>query len=95
MTRHVSFTFTAPTGLDPSLLPLYSGKLLVKSSNGDQLAVPYQGLGFNLNGEMESIFAGKYPLLRAGFPPKDATMYVTPSDVLLTPLDRESRRSVA
>ncbi|KAJ1323141.1 serine protease AprX [Microdochium nivale] len=73
--KAVSFTFTAPSGLDPSALPLYSGKLLVKSSNGDRLSVPYQGLGFELYGEMENIFAGKYPLLRAGFPPKDATTF--------------------
>ncbi|KAH7035968.1 subtilase [Microdochium trichocladiopsis] len=71
----VSLGFTAPTGLNATALPLYSGKLLVKASNGEQLSVPYQGLGFDLFSEMRTMFSGAYPLLRAGFPPKDATTF--------------------
>jgi len=55
------------------LLPIYSGKLLVKAGNGDLLAVPYQGVGFGLSEELENMFVGSYPWLRAGFPPKDTT----------------------
>ncbi|KXJ87242.1 subtilase [Microdochium bolleyi] len=71
----VSVTFTAPEGLKESALPLYSGKVLVSASNGDRLSVPYQGLGFDLFREMDHMYAGKYPFLRAGFPPKDATSF--------------------
>lgn len=68
-----SFTFTAPNGLNATTLPLYSGKLVIDTSNAGRLSVPYQGLGFDLYDEMDNMFAGTYPFLRAGFPPKDAS----------------------
>lgn len=52
---------------------MYSGKVLVKASNGQELSVPFQGLGFDLKSEMESMSSGTYPWLRAGFPPQDET----------------------
>lgn len=68
--------FDVPQGLNASALPMYSGKVLIKASNDEQLSVPFQGLGFDLKGEMENMFSGTYPWLRAGFPPQDQTMYV-------------------
>lgn len=67
------FVFDAPQGLNATLLPIYSGKLFVKASNGDVLAVPYQGVGFSLSEELEDMSVGTYPWLRAGFPPTDQT----------------------
>lgn len=66
-----SFVFEALQGLNATLLPIYSGKLLVRASNGDILAVPYQGIGFSLSEEPENMSVGTYPWLRAGFPPTE------------------------
>ena len=68
-----SFLLDAPQGLNATLLPIYSGKLIVKASNGDVLEVPYQGVGFALSEDLENMSVGTYPWLRAGFPPKDTT----------------------
>lgn len=68
-----SFVFDAPQGLNATLLPIYSGKLIVKASNGDVLAVPYQGVSFSLSDDLDNMSVGTYPWLRAGFPPKDTT----------------------
>jgi hypothetical protein len=68
-----SFVFDAPQGLNVTLLPIYSGKLLVKASNGDVLAVPYQGAGFSLSEDLDNMSVGTYPWLRAGFPPVETT----------------------
>lgn len=64
-----SFVFDAPRSLNATLLPIYSGKLIVKASDGDALAVPYQGVGFDMTDELENMSVGTYPWLRAGFPP--------------------------
>lgn len=36
-------TFTVPTGLDATKLPVYSGKVLISGSNGEELGIPYFG----------------------------------------------------
>ncbi|KAM0327515.1 hypothetical protein ACHAQA_005805 [Verticillium albo-atrum] len=63
------FVFDVPAGLNETNLPAYGGKLLVKGSNGDVLAVPFQGLGFNIKDQMQEMFTGTYPWLRAQMPP--------------------------
>lgn len=37
------FEFELPKGLDDDRLPLYSGKVWIKSDNGEKLAIPYGG----------------------------------------------------
>lgn len=37
------FTFKAPEGVNATKLPVYSGKVLVSGSNGEELGVPYFG----------------------------------------------------
>lgn len=39
----VSFEFEFPTGLNSSLLPVFSGRIAVTSDSGEQLSVPYVG----------------------------------------------------
>lgn len=41
--KYRRITFTAPTGLDATKLPVYSGKVLVSGSNGEELGIPYFG----------------------------------------------------
>lgn len=62
-TKKAKFTFHAPSGLDASKLPLYSGKVIIAGNNGESLAVPYMGLGADLEKDVGDIF--QYPI---GFP---------------------------
>ncbi|KAL7276750.1 hypothetical protein RUND412_000248 [Rhizina undulata] len=44
-----SFKVTiTPPAVDPSLLPVYSGNIIVSGSNGEVLTIPYQGIGGKL-----------------------------------------------
>ncbi|KAL0931115.1 serine endopeptidase [Colletotrichum truncatum] len=48
-TRKAEWIFTLPTGdIDDKSLPVYSGKMLIKGDNGEQLSVPYVGLAGDL-----------------------------------------------
>ncbi|CAI4215533.1 unnamed protein product [Parascedosporium putredinis] len=47
-TATVEFTFTRPVYADEFKMPCYSGKVLVKSSVDEELAVPYFGVAFDL-----------------------------------------------
>lgn len=38
------FIFSPLTGLNETALPVYSGKVLVSASNGEELSVPYMGM---------------------------------------------------
>ena len=43
-------------------MPAYSGKVLVHGSNGDELSVPYFGVGGNINRELrDSLWHQRYP----------------------------------
>ncbi|KAL2208328.1 subtilisin-like protein [Sarocladium strictum] len=48
-TKKVEFVFTIPDGMTSQNLPIYSGKVFVKGSNGDQLSVPYLGVGTDIH----------------------------------------------
>lgn len=39
----VDFTFTPPQAADGSRLPIYSGKIIIKGTNGDMISIPYLG----------------------------------------------------
>jgi hypothetical protein len=48
-------------------MPSYSGKILITGSNGDQLSVPYMGVGFNLKEKLRrSMFSETTPFQVAG-----------------------------
>ncbi|TDZ21506.1 Minor extracellular protease vpr [Colletotrichum orbiculare MAFF 240422] len=56
-TKAVEFSFTAPEGVNASRLPVYSGKVLISGSNGEELGVPYFGVGSDLNKTIENVWA--------------------------------------
>jgi len=51
-TKAAKFSFAYPPGLDATKIPMYSGKVLVKGSNGEVLSVPYLGLGADLHRDL-------------------------------------------
>lgn len=59
------FTFQLPTGVNETTLLAYSGRVVMKASNGEVVAVPSEGLVFNLKEQMRNPFAGTYPWLRS------------------------------
>lgn len=63
-TRAVDFEFTYPDGLDS--LPLYSGKILVHSSLGESLAIPYLGLAGSLEQTINDQWQAGYPYAVSG-----------------------------
>lgn len=58
------FNFMYPEGLDN--IPLYSGKILISSSLGEELSIPYMGLASNLEQDMKSQFQDGYPYIVSG-----------------------------
>ncbi|OTA54818.1 subtilase [Hypoxylon sp. EC38] len=67
-TKEAEFTFKAPEGLNASSLPVYSGKVLISGDNGEELGVPYFGVGCDLNQTITNIwdYGGNYPWLTSG-----------------------------
>ncbi|ROW15601.1 hypothetical protein VPNG_02185 [Cytospora leucostoma] len=63
-TRTVDFNFEYPSGLDN--LPLYSGKVLVNSSLGESLAIPYLGLAASLEETINDQWETGYPYSVSG-----------------------------
>ncbi|KAI0016090.1 peptidase S8/S53 domain-containing protein [Xylariomycetidae sp. FL0641] len=63
------FTFTAPTGLNATNLPVYSGKVLISGSNGEELGVPYFGVGCDLKETITHVwdYGANYPYLYKGY----------------------------
>ncbi|KAH8901289.1 subtilisin-like serine protease [Thozetella sp. PMI_491] len=60
--KTATFTFSPPTGVTASLLPIYNGKVVIQGSNGDKLSIPYLGAAFDLRAQ---ISGNLYP---PGFP---------------------------
>ncbi|KAH8885304.1 serine endopeptidase [Thozetella sp. PMI_491] len=54
--KTAKISFEPLEGLDGSRLPIYSGKVLVKGSNGETLAIPYLGLGADLHNDIGDVF---------------------------------------
>ncbi|EKG14415.1 Peptidase S8/S53 subtilisin/kexin/sedolisin [Macrophomina phaseolina MS6] len=65
-TKEATFTFALPTGLNATALPVYSGKILITASSGEQLSVPYFGLASDLKQELTPIFENTYPFSTSG-----------------------------
>ncbi|KAL0944808.1 serine endopeptidase [Colletotrichum truncatum] len=61
--KTVSVNFPNPDNLgwNSSALPIYSGKVIVTGNSGEQLSVPYFGLGANLKTEVSPIYRPTYP----------------------------------
>ncbi|KAK1999421.1 serine endopeptidase [Colletotrichum falcatum] len=72
-TAQFNFKYPEDQGLDPAKLPLYSGKVLIKGSNGETLGVPYLGLAADLHKDVGIMF--QYP---TGSPRITSTRQNTP-----------------
>ncbi|KAH8890436.1 subtilase [Thozetella sp. PMI_491] len=66
-TKKAEFIFEIPDGLNEASLPVYSGKILVTGSNGDQLSVPYFGVGSNVKTAMQRMWylSDNFPTMKS------------------------------
>ncbi|KAI9167906.1 serine endopeptidase [Paramyrothecium foliicola] len=55
-TKTAQFNFKAPEGAVAKNLPVYSGKVIISGSNGDELSVPYLGLAADLKRDNELMY---------------------------------------
>lgn len=78
-TRTAQFSFSPPAaGLEAGRLPIYSGKILVSGSNGEELSVPYTGAGFDLKGQLRrNLFSDTTPFQMGGPNRDDIDLYHT------------------
>jgi hypothetical protein len=51
-----SFNFDYPKGLNETQLPVFSGKILISGSNGEELSIPYFGGAFSVKKEFDTMF---------------------------------------
>lgn len=47
-------------------MPLYSGKIRIHGSNGEQLSVPYMGVASDLRKTFKKMFVDEYPYINSG-----------------------------
>lgn len=64
-TVSVNFQNPDPKGWNAATLPIYSGKVIISGSNGEQLSVPYLGLAADLKKEMTPMYRTTYPFSRS------------------------------
>ncbi|TKW58695.1 Subtilisin Carlsberg [Colletotrichum tanaceti] len=70
--------FMFPETIDEAKLPVYSGRIVIKGSNGETVAVPYMGAAFNLKTQMRgAMFPPTYPVQRSGPGSQDIDAYHT------------------
>ncbi|OTB18556.1 hypothetical protein K445DRAFT_315383 [Daldinia sp. EC12] len=71
--KTISIDFVNPqgSGWNSSGFPLYSGKVILSSSAGEQLSFPYLGLGADLKAELSSVYYPGYPFSKSGVLNKD------------------------
>ncbi|KAK8078910.1 peptidase S8/S53 domain-containing protein [Apiospora phragmitis] len=68
-TATAEFTFTPPAGMNAGKIPVYSGKILVKSSGGgevqDTFGIPYFGVGADLKATIPGAFdyGSQFPIM--------------------------------
>ncbi|KAK3312914.1 peptidase S8/S53 domain-containing protein [Apodospora peruviana] len=76
--KTATFKFTAPVGLDDSLLPIYDGTIVITSNNGETAVVPYQGAAFDLRAQLAGkMFPPGYPKQVSGPKKQDIAQYHT------------------
>ncbi|KXJ87386.1 peptidase S8/S53 domain-containing protein [Microdochium bolleyi] len=51
------FTFSPPTGVDQTQIPLYGGRVIITASNGQTLAIPYAGAAADIKTVVPGSFA--------------------------------------
>ncbi|KAI1334251.1 peptidase S8/S53 domain-containing protein [Xylariaceae sp. FL0016] len=63
------FTFTVPSGLNASNIPVYSGKVLISGSNGEELGVPYFGVGSDIKETITDVWdlGANFPYMYSGY----------------------------
>ncbi|KAK0614880.1 subtilisin-like serine protease [Bombardia bombarda] len=77
-TKKAQIGFDLPTGYDNSNLPLYSGKVLLSGSNGEELSIPYLGAGFDLKNSLRrAMFSDATPYQASGPNRDDISIYHT------------------
>ncbi|KAF6826520.1 serine endopeptidase [Colletotrichum plurivorum] len=54
--KTVEFEFKPPTDVNAKKLPVYSGKVLISGSNGEELGVPYFGVACDLRETIENVW---------------------------------------
>ncbi|KAI5917669.1 subtilase [Camillea tinctor] len=64
-TVSVSFDNPSTLGWNASSVPLYTGKVIISASNGEQLSVPYAGVAASLEQELASLYRAGYPFSRS------------------------------
>ncbi|EOO01237.1 putative minor extracellular protease vpr protein [Phaeoacremonium minimum UCRPA7] len=64
-TKTANFTFALPPGLNASTLPVYTGKILISGTNGEELGIPYFGVGSDIRHDISNIwdYGGNFPYL--------------------------------
>ncbi|KAK6213872.1 serine endopeptidase [Colletotrichum tabaci] len=76
--KEAQFNFMFPETVDEAKLPLYSGRIIIKGSNGETVAVPYMGAAFDLKIQMRgTMFPPSYPFQRSGPGSQDIDAYHT------------------
>ncbi|CAK7224769.1 hypothetical protein SCUCBS95973_005629 [Sporothrix curviconia] len=63
-TKEAQFNFDYPTGF--ANIPVYSGKILILGSNGEQLSVPYFGIASSIEKDLQKQFQKGYPYGESG-----------------------------
>ncbi|KAK3372949.1 subtilisin-like serine protease, partial [Lasiosphaeria ovina] len=77
-TKRAQINFDIPKGFDASSWPVYSGKVLVSGSNGDELSIPYAGAAFDLKNSLRrQMFADGTPFQVSGPNRDDISIYHT------------------
>ncbi|KAI0470460.1 peptidase S8/S53 domain-containing protein [Xylariaceae sp. FL0804] len=68
-TRTAELTFTIPPGLNSTNMPVYSGKVLISGSNGEELGIPYFGVGCDIKETITTVWdTGSYfPYVSSGY----------------------------
>ncbi|KAI9151410.1 Minor extracellular protease vpr [Paramyrothecium foliicola] len=75
-TKQAQFNFMYPSVDDETRLPVYSGKILIKGDNGEQLGVPYLGAAFDLKKNVRGNMSPPgLPYARSGPRGEDITKY--------------------
>ncbi|KAK0710766.1 subtilisin-like serine protease [Lasiosphaeris hirsuta] len=77
-TKLAKISFEPPKGLSADKLPVYSGKVLLSGSNGDELSIPYTGAGFDLKNTLRrALFGDNTPYQVSGPNRDDISIYNT------------------
>ncbi|CAK7222069.1 hypothetical protein SEUCBS140593_004772 [Sporothrix eucalyptigena] len=63
-TKQAQFNFDYPTGF--TNIPVYSGKILILGSNGEQLSIPYFGIASSIEKDLQKQFQKGFPYGESG-----------------------------